>query len=60
MTGPEATLAVIDALEELGILYMLVGSLSSSFYGIPLLRILGSDPRSAVALSTWHVGMRCM
>jgi hypothetical protein len=35
MTGPEATLAVIDALEDLRIPYMLVGSLSSSFYGIP-------------------------
>jgi hypothetical protein len=35
MNGPEATLTVIDALEDLGIPYMLVGSLSSSFYGIP-------------------------
>ena len=31
----EATLAVIDALETLGIPYMLVGSLSSNAYGIP-------------------------
>lgn len=31
----EATLAVIDALETLGIPYMLVGSLSSNVYGIP-------------------------
>jgi hypothetical protein len=35
MTGKEATLAVIDALEELAIPYMLVGSLSSNVYGIP-------------------------
>jgi hypothetical protein len=34
-TGNEATLAVIDALETLGIPYMLVGSLSSNVYGIP-------------------------
>lgn len=37
MTGPDATLAVIEALEELGVPYMLVGSFSSSFYGIPRL-----------------------
>ncbi len=35
MTEKEATLAAIDALEALGIPYMLVGSLSSSAYGIP-------------------------
>lgn len=35
MTGNEATLAVIDALEALAIPYMLVGSLSSNVYGIP-------------------------
>lgn len=34
-TGNEATLAVIDALETLGIPYMVVGSLSSNVYGIP-------------------------
>lgn len=34
-TENEATLAVIDALETLGISYMLVGSLSSNAYGIP-------------------------
>jgi hypothetical protein len=34
-TENEATLAVIDALETLGIPYMLVGSLSSNAYGIP-------------------------
>lgn len=34
-TEQEATLAVIDALETLGIPYMLVGSLSSNVYGIP-------------------------
>lgn len=35
MTGEQAVLAVIEALEDLGIDYMLVGSLSSNFYGIP-------------------------
>lgn len=35
MTGEEATLAVIDALEALAIPYMVVGSLSSNLYGIP-------------------------
>ena len=35
MSGDEATLAVIDALESLGIPYMLVGSLSTNLYGIP-------------------------
>jgi hypothetical protein len=35
MTSEEATLAVIDALESLAVPYMLVGSLSSNYYGIP-------------------------
>lgn len=35
MTNEEATLAVIDALEALGIPYMVVGSVSSNLYGIP-------------------------
>jgi hypothetical protein len=35
MTGDEATLAVIDALEGLAIPYMVVGSFSSNFYGVP-------------------------
>jgi hypothetical protein len=35
MTGDEAVIAVIDALESAGIDYMLVGSLSSNFYGVP-------------------------
>jgi len=35
MTGNEAVLAVIDALEALGVPYMLVGSYSSNLYGIP-------------------------
>jgi hypothetical protein len=35
MTAHEATLTVIDALEGLGIPYMLVGSFSTSYYGIP-------------------------
>ena len=35
MTSEEAVLAVIGALEALGIDYMLVGSMSSNFYGIP-------------------------
>src|SRR5262249_4598462 len=34
MTSEEATLAVIDSLENLGIPYMIVGSLSSNHYGI--------------------------
>lgn len=34
-TGKEATLVVIRALEEAGIRYMVVGSFSSNFYGIP-------------------------
>ena len=33
--GDEATLAVIDVLEALGIPYMVVGSLSTNLYGIP-------------------------
>ncbi len=35
MTPQEATASVIDALEEMRIPYMLVGSLSSNFYAIP-------------------------
>jgi hypothetical protein len=35
MTGEEATVAVIDALESLHVPYMLVGSFASNFYGIP-------------------------
>lgn len=35
MMADEATLAVIDALNESGIPYMMVGSFSSNFYGIP-------------------------
>ena len=35
MTGDDAVLAVIEALEGLGVGYMLVGSLSSNFYGSP-------------------------
>lgn len=34
MTGNEATLAVIDALDACGIPYMLVGSFSSNVYGV--------------------------
>ena len=34
MTGNEATLAVIDALELCSIPYMLVGSYSSNVYGV--------------------------
>jgi hypothetical protein len=37
VTSEEAALAVIDALERNGISYMVVGSLSSSYYGIPRL-----------------------
>jgi hypothetical protein len=35
MTSEEATTAVIDAIEALGIPYMLVGSLSCNYYAIP-------------------------
>jgi hypothetical protein len=35
MTGDEATLAVIESLEELGVPYLVVGSFSSNVYGIP-------------------------
>jgi hypothetical protein len=35
MNGDEATLAVIDALEALGICYMVVGSFASNVYGVP-------------------------
>jgi hypothetical protein len=35
MTGEEATVAVIEALKQAQISYMLVGSFSSNFYGIP-------------------------
>ncbi len=34
MTSDEAALAVVEALESLGIPYMLVGSFSSNFYGL--------------------------
>ena len=34
MMSDEATLAVIDALEALGVPYMIVGSLSTNFYGV--------------------------
>ena len=35
MTGNEAILKVIDALESVGVPYMVVGSYSSNLYGIP-------------------------
>jgi hypothetical protein len=35
MTGEQATAAVIDAIDTLGIPYMIVGSFSSNHYGIP-------------------------
>ncbi len=35
MTPDEATLAVIDALESVGLRYLIVGSLASNFHGIP-------------------------
>jgi hypothetical protein len=35
MTGDEAILAVIEALESSNVPYMVVGSLSSNYYGIP-------------------------
>lgn len=35
MSAEEVTLAVVEALEALGVPYMLVGSFSSNFYGVP-------------------------
>jgi hypothetical protein len=35
VTGDAATIAVVDALETAGVNYMVVGSLSSNYYGIP-------------------------
>lgn len=35
MTADEAVVAVLDALEAVGIPYMIVGSLASNFHGIP-------------------------
>ena len=35
MNEDEATLAVLDALESIGIPYMVVGSLSTNLYGVP-------------------------
>lgn len=35
MTSDEAVQAVIDALDRVGIAYMIVGSLASNFHGIP-------------------------
>jgi hypothetical protein len=35
VTGEEATIAVIDALGAMGVSCMIVGSLASSFYGMP-------------------------
>lgn len=35
MTGEEAVVAMIDALESAGVAYMLVGSLATNFYGVP-------------------------
>jgi hypothetical protein len=35
MKADEAVVAVIDALESAGVAYMVVGALSSNFYGIP-------------------------
>jgi hypothetical protein len=56
MTSEEAVLAVIDALEALGIPYMLVGSFSSNYYGIArstkdadFVIQLGSEPLSRIA-----------
>lgn len=35
MTGDDAVVAVIEALDSAGIAYMLVGSLATNFYGVP-------------------------
>jgi hypothetical protein len=55
MTGEEATLAVIEALDQAQIAYMLVGSFSSNYYGVPrgtedadFVIQLGNQPISAL------------
>jgi hypothetical protein len=35
MTGDEGVIAVVEALDSIAVEYMLVGSLSSNFYGVP-------------------------
>jgi hypothetical protein len=35
VTGEETTIAVIDALNTMGVSYMIVGSFASNFYGVP-------------------------
>lgn len=35
MTADEAVVALLDALEAVGLPYMIVGSLASTFHGIP-------------------------
>jgi hypothetical protein len=55
MTADDATLAVIQALETSGVPYMLAGSFSSNFYGVPratedadFVIELGKTPLSAI------------
>ena len=56
MTTDEAALAVVDALEGLGISYMLVGSFSSNYYGIGRSTldadfVVQTDPRRATEVA---------
>lgn len=56
MTSEEATLEAIDALEKLGLAYMLVGSFSSSYYGIPRLTkdadfVIEISPQSVIGIA---------
>ena len=60
MNIEEAFLAVVDALEDLAVSYMLGGSISSSYYGIPrstkdadFVIELGSQSIGAVAMRLW-------
>ncbi|MEM7012636.1 MAG: hypothetical protein AAF585_14260 [Verrucomicrobiota bacterium] len=46
--GLEATRRVLEALDQLGIEFMLVGGLSSIVYGIPLLWLEQLEQRIAV------------
>lgn len=56
MNSEEAVAAVVDALEALGVSYMLVGSFSSNFYGVPRATqdadfVLCSEAKSVVGIA---------
>lgn len=50
MTPDAITLAVIDALEAAGLRYVIVGSLSSNFHGIPRATQDADDVRNILAI----------